>query len=100
VGGELICVFSGEYAPEHQIIHLEQPTMHESLVIALERLMVPCISESYLPSLLIDKVNIITVELVLRSFIICLDTGGDHGDFQGDNGMCPAHQEERCPPVA
>jgi hypothetical protein len=79
--GELVCAFTGEYALEHQIIHLELPTMHELLVIAPERLMVPCVSESYLASLLVDEVNIIMSELVLCGFVICLDTGGDHGDF-------------------
>jgi hypothetical protein len=64
----------GEYAPEHQIIHLELPTMHELLVIVLERLVVPCISESCLPSSRIDEVDIVAPELVLRGFVVCLDT--------------------------
>jgi hypothetical protein len=98
VGGELVCAFRGEYAPEHHIIHLELSTIHEPLVIALERLMVPCILESCLSSSLIDEVDIITSELVLLSFIVCLDMGGDHGDFQGDNKLCPIHEEERCLP--
>jgi hypothetical protein len=36
-----------------------------------------------LPSSLINVVNVITPELVLRGFIMCLDTGGAHGDVQG-----------------
>jgi hypothetical protein len=75
-GGELVCAFMGEYASEHQILCLELPTMHELLVIALEHLMVLCFSESCLLSLLIDEVDIITPELVLRGFVVCLDTGG------------------------
>jgi hypothetical protein len=55
--------------------------MHKPLVIVPERLMVPCILESCLPSSFIDKVDIITLELVLSGFIVCLDTGRDHGDF-------------------
>jgi hypothetical protein len=51
-----------------------------------------------LPSSLIDEVDIITLELVLRGFIICLDTGGDHGEFWGDNDLCPVDQEQRCLP--
>jgi hypothetical protein len=94
-GGELVFTFTGEYAPEQQIIHLELPTMYEPLVIASERLMVLCILESLLPSLLIDEVDIIMSELVLCDFIVCLDTGGDHGDLWGDNGLSPIHQEER-----
>jgi hypothetical protein len=75
VGGGLIFTFMGEYAPEHQIIHLELPTMHELLVIVLERLVVPCISESCLLSSRIDEVDIVTPELILRGFVVCLDTG-------------------------
>jgi hypothetical protein len=82
-GGELVQAFTGKYAPEHQIIHLELPTIHKPLVVAPERLLVSCISESCLPSSFIDKVNIITQELVLHDFIVCLNTGGDHGDLWG-----------------
>jgi hypothetical protein len=95
-GGELVCAFTGEYAPEHQIINLELSTMHESLVVASESLTVPCVLESCLPSSLVDEVDIITSEMVLRSFIICLDMGGDHGDHWEDNGRNLVHQEERC----
>jgi hypothetical protein len=52
-------------------------------VVALERLAVLCISESCLPSSFIDKVDIITSELVLRCLVVCLNTGRDHGDFWG-----------------
>jgi hypothetical protein len=96
--GELVCAFAGEYAPEHQIVHLELPIMHELLVIAFERLTVPHISKSYLPSSLVDVVDIITPKLVLREFVICLDTAGGHGDLQGDNGRNPVYQEEECLP--
>jgi hypothetical protein len=51
-GGESLCRPS-------QIIHLEPPTMHKPLVIALERLAVQCISESCLPSCFLDQVDII-----------------------------------------
>jgi hypothetical protein len=50
--------------------------MHEPLVIAPERMTVLCILDSCLPSPIIDEVDIITLELVLRGFVICLDTGG------------------------
>jgi hypothetical protein len=69
--------------------------MHKPLVIASERLTVPCISESWLSYSLVDEVDIITPELVLRGFVICLNTRGDHGDFWGDNRLDPIHQEER-----
>jgi hypothetical protein len=83
-----------KYATEHQIIYLELPTMHKLLVIASECPTVPCILESCLPSSLIDEVDIFTSELVLRDFIVCLDIGGDHGDFYGDNSLDPIHQED------
>jgi hypothetical protein len=76
-GGELVKAFTRKYALEHQIVHLELATMHIPLVVALECLTVPCILESCLPSSFIDKVDIITSELVLRSFIVCLNTGGE-----------------------
>jgi hypothetical protein len=69
--------------------------MHKLLVIAPEHLEVPCILESCLPSCFIDQVNIIVTELVLHGFIVWLDTGGDHGDFRGDNNFSSIHQEER-----
>jgi hypothetical protein len=72
--------------------------MHKPVVIALEHLMVPCISKSCLPLLFVDEVDIITPELILHDFIVCLDTRGDHGDFWGDNNHGPIHQEERCRP--
>jgi hypothetical protein len=95
VEGELVHFLTGKNVPEHQIVHLELPTIHEPLVIVLEHLTVSCILESCLPSSLIDEVDIITPELVLCGFVICLDTGGDHGDFQGDNDLCPVNKEER-----
>jgi hypothetical protein len=55
--------------------------MHKLLVEAPECLLVPCISESCLPSSFIDKVDIVTPELVLRGFVVWLNMGGDHGDF-------------------
>jgi hypothetical protein len=96
--GELVQAFTGKYAPEHQIIHLELPTMHKPLVVAPERLEVSCISKSCLPSSFIDKVNNIWPELVLHDFVVCLNTGGDHGDLWADNSFSPIHQEERCLP--
>jgi hypothetical protein len=76
VGGELVCAFKRKYASEHQIVHLELPTMHKLLVIVSERLVIPCISGSCLSSSYVDKVDIITPELVLRGFVVCLNTGG------------------------
>jgi hypothetical protein len=95
VRGELVQVFSGKYAPEHQIVYLELPTMHKPPMIVPERLAVPCISESCLPSCFIDQVDIIVSELVLHGFIVCLNTVGYHGDFWGDNSFSTIHQEER-----
>jgi hypothetical protein len=66
---------------EHHIVHLKLPNMHKPLVVAPEHLAVSCISESCLPSSFVDEVDIITLDLVLHGFVICLNTGGDHGDF-------------------
>jgi hypothetical protein len=90
--------FSGKYVSEHQIVHLELPTIHKPLVIVPERLAVLCISVSCLPSCFVDQVSIIVQELVLHRFIVCLNMGGDHGYFWGDNSFSPIHQEERCLP--
>jgi hypothetical protein len=84
--------------PEHQIIHLKLPTMHELLVTASERLSVPCILNNCFPSSLINEINIITSELVLRGFVVCLDMAGAHGDFWGEDNPSPVYQEERCIP--
>jgi hypothetical protein len=73
VGGELVHSFTGKNVPEHQIVHLKLPTTHEPLVIAPERLSVPCILNNCLPSSLIYEINIITPELVLCGFVVCLD---------------------------
>jgi hypothetical protein len=55
--------------------------MHKPLVITSEHLAVPCILESRLLSSFVDEVNIITPELVLCGFVVCLNTRGDLGDF-------------------
>jgi hypothetical protein len=65
--------------------------MHESLMIATEHMAVPCIFNSRLPSSPIDEVDIITSELVLHDFIVCLDTEGAHGDLRGEDGLSPVH---------
>jgi hypothetical protein len=45
-GGGLVQAITGKYVPEHQVIHLELPTIHKPLVVAPECLAIPCISES------------------------------------------------------
>jgi hypothetical protein len=80
---------------EQQIIHPELPAMHKLLMIALKRLVIPCILESCLPSSFINKVDIITPELVLHDFVIFLNMGKGNGNFWGDNSFSPIHQEER-----
>jgi hypothetical protein len=73
-GGDLVSTLSSEHSPEHQIIHLELSATHELLLVAFECLVVLCIFYSRLPSSLIDEVDIFTLKLVLRDFIVCLDT--------------------------
>jgi hypothetical protein len=69
--------------------------MHEPLLVAFECLVISCIFYSRLPSSLINEVDIFTLELILRGFIVCLDTQGAHGDFLGEDGLSPVHHEER-----
>jgi hypothetical protein len=94
--GEPISAFSWEHLSEHQIIHLELPTTHEPLSIVLEYLAVPCILNSILTSSLIDQVNILALELVLRSFVVYLDTERAHANLWWEDGLRPVHHEERC----
>jgi hypothetical protein len=73
-GGELVSSFLSEHLPEHQIVHLEFSVAHELLLVVFDCLVVPCIFNSRLSSSFIDEVNILMPELVLRVFVICLDT--------------------------
>jgi hypothetical protein len=72
--GELVSSFLSEHPSEHQIIHLELSAMHKLLLVVFQCLVVPCIFNSRLSSSFIDEVDILVPELVLRDFIICLDT--------------------------
>jgi hypothetical protein len=56
--------------------------MHEPLMVALDH------PPRALCSSFIDKVDILTSELVLHSFIICLDPEGVHGDLRGKDSPC------------
>jgi hypothetical protein len=94
-GGKLVHSLPIKHSPEDQIIHLGLSASHEQLVVASERLPVACIFNSRLSSSLIDQVDIITPELVLRGFIVCLDTQRAHGDFWGKGGLSLIHHEER-----
>jgi hypothetical protein len=69
--------------------------MHEPLVVAPERLVVPCISDCRLPSALVDEVHDFTPQLFLHRLIESLDPWGAHDDFQGKAGFGPVDQEER-----
>jgi hypothetical protein len=62
-------------------------------MIAPKPLVVPFIFNNRFPSLLIDEIDVITPELVLRGFIVCLDIEGAHGDLRGEDGLVPVHQE-------
>jgi hypothetical protein len=94
-GGELVGTFPAKDPPEHQIVHLELSAAHKPFMVALKRLPVPCIFNSRLPSSLIDHVDIFTSKLVLRGFIVHLDTERAHGDLQGRVASTPIHHEER-----
>jgi hypothetical protein len=60
--------------------------MPEQLMIVPESLALQCILDSCLRSSLVNEVDVITPELVLRGFVICLDTKGTHGDIRGRGG--------------
>jgi hypothetical protein len=77
-------------------VHLELLVTQESLMKSSKCLAVPCIFNSILPSCFVDKVDIFTPKLVLRVFVVCLDTEEAHGDFRGEDGLNPVHQKERC----
>jgi hypothetical protein len=64
--GKFVHALPVKHPPKNQIIHLELSASHEPLVVALERLSVACIFNSRLPSSLIDQVDILMLELVLR----------------------------------
>jgi hypothetical protein len=93
---KLVQALSGKHPPEDQAIHLELPVSHKLLVVAPERLPVACIFNSRLPSSPIDQVDILTPELVLCGFVVCLDTERAHGDLWGKDSLDPVHHEERC----
>jgi hypothetical protein len=69
--------------------------MHEPLVVAPKRLVVLCISDCHLPSVLIDEVHVFTSQLFLHRLIESLDPWGAHDDFWGKAGFGPVDQEER-----
>jgi hypothetical protein len=96
VRGEFVGTFPANDPSEHQIIHLELSVAHEPFMVMPKRLPVPSIFNSILPSSLIDQVDIFTMGLVLRSFVICLDTERAHGDLRGEDGLSLVHHEERC----
>jgi hypothetical protein len=94
-GGKFVHAFPIKHPPKDKIIHLELSASHEPLMVALECLSVACIFNRRLPSSLIDQVEIIMLELVLRGFIVCLDTQRAHGDLWGEDNLNPIHHEER-----
>jgi hypothetical protein len=93
--GEFVGTFPAKDPPKHHIVHLELSTAHEPFVVAPKRLLVPYMFNSKLPSSLIDQVNIFTPELVLRGFVVHLDTKRAHGELQGEDGLSSVHHEER-----
>jgi hypothetical protein len=96
VRGEFVGTFPAKDPSEHQIIHLELSVAHEPFMVMPKRLPVPSIFNSILPSSLIDQVDIFTMGLVLRSFVVCLDTERAHGDLRGEDNLSLVHHEERC----
>jgi hypothetical protein len=72
-GGEFVKPFSVQVSPQDQVLNLELPTMHKPLMVVHERLVVLCISDYCLSSLLVDEARIFTLQLFLHGFIETLD---------------------------
>jgi hypothetical protein len=74
-GGELVQAFTRKYVAEHQnhpprAAYYTQTTGDSTGAPGSTYIL-----ESYLSSSFVDKVDIITPELVLRGFFVCLNTG-------------------------
>jgi hypothetical protein len=69
--------------------------MHEPLMVAPERLVVPRILDCCLLSALVDEVHVFMPKLSLHRLIESLDPWGAHDDFRGKAGFSPIDQEER-----
>jgi hypothetical protein len=74
--------------------------MHEPLVVALERLVIPCISDGCSPPTLVDEVHVFTPQLSLHRFLKGLDPRGAHDDFRGETGFGPYTRKNGVSPVA
>jgi hypothetical protein len=57
-GGELVEPFSVQNSPQNQVPNFKLSTMHELLVVAPERLVVPCISDCCSLPVLVDEVHV------------------------------------------
>jgi hypothetical protein len=69
--------------------------MHEPLMIAPERLVLPCVLDCCSPSSLVDEVYVLVMLLLLQVLIESLDSWRAHGDLQGKACFGPVDQEER-----
>jgi len=66
--------FSVQDSPLDQVPSPELPTMHKPLVIAPERLVVPCILDCSSPPPFVKKVHVVSSLLFLQGLIKSLDT--------------------------
>jgi hypothetical protein len=67
--------------------------MHDLLAVALERLVVTCISDRRLPSAFVDEVHVLTPQPFLHRLIRKLGPWGAHKGFQGKTGFGPVDRE-------
>ena len=63
--------------------------MHDHLVVAPKRLVVPCISDRCLPPALVDEIHVLTPQLFLHRLIKILDLWGAHKGFRGEGRPQP-----------
>jgi hypothetical protein len=69
--------------------------MRDPLVVALERLVVSCISGHRLPSAFVDEVHVLTPQSFLHRSTKRLGPWGAHKGFRGKAGFSPVDQEGR-----
>jgi hypothetical protein len=69
--------------------------MHDPLAVALELLVVSCISGRRLPPAFVDEVHILTPQLFLHRLVKRLGPWGAHKGFWEKTGFRPVDREGR-----
>ena len=72
-GGEFVEPCSVQDPSQDEVASPELPTVHEPLMIAPERLVVACISDSCSPPSFVNEVHIVASQLFLHGLVKSLD---------------------------